>query len=197
MSETTAAESQADAEQQPQAGTPQQSQADNAGQADQPPAELTALQRELQEVRREAAKYRTEKQKLEQWKTEREQAEMSEGDKLKQQVVDYEKRVSDMQRELQDTRLRSAVESTAARLGFANPTYAPRLIDAAKVEFDDSGAPTNVEALLSDLLKAEAWLASPRAAGTANGGVRAITDTNVEPGFGRLVHAYESSDKSS
>lgn len=192
MSDTNAAAPQAGADQQPQEGTPQ-SQADNA---EQPQIDPAVLQRELQEARREAAKYRTEKQKLEAWKTEREQAEMTETERQKQQLTEYEKRVADMQAELRETRLRGLVETTAARLGFANPSLAPKLIADAAVEYDDAGKPTNVERLLTDLLASEPYLAPTKKAGTADGGARVATETNVQPGFDRMLHAYQNTESS-
>ena len=191
--DTSAGESQADATAQPQAGTAEV-QATDAQQ--QPQIDPVALQRELQEARREAAKYRTEKQSLERWKAEREQAEMTETEKLQRQLAEAQQREADRQREVQTIRFQSAVETTAARLGFANPSLASRLVPESSVEWDDAGKPTNVDRLLTDLLAAEPYLAPTKRVGTVDGGARPQTETNVQPGYDRLLHAYTNNESS-
>ncbi|MCC6727894.1 MAG: hypothetical protein IT208_00985 [Chthonomonadales bacterium] len=74
---------------------------------------------------------------------------------------------------------RLEVERHARRLGLVDEEAAWRLLDAAAVERDAAGRPTNVEALLREMARARPWLAAAEPPG---GGVSA-----ANPAGGRGV----------
>lgn len=63
----------------------------------------------------------------------------------------------------QDLAIRLAVERAARKLNFIDEDDAFRLIDRSAVETDDTGDPTNVDALLKDLAKAKPHLVKAEA----------------------------------
>lgn len=90
-------------------------------------------------------------------------ANLSETEKLRKQVSDYERQVADAATRDQEHRLRLATITGAAKLGFADPEDALRMLDRTAVEFEDDGTPRNVNELLTDLLKRKTYLASASA----------------------------------
>lgn len=81
--------------------------------------------------------------------------------------------------ELRQERLTNAVITAAARLGFADPADAVRLID---VEYDDDDRPRDVDNKLAALLKAKPYLASAaaRPSGSADGGNAGAASTGTD-----------------
>lgn len=150
---TGAAEAQAAAATQPQAGA--SPEAGSAQAAAQPSAtdtvDVAALQRELNDARKEAAKYRTEKNA-------EQTAKLSAEERLTKQVSDLEKKLADAELRDQERTVRLATFESAQRLGFRNPELAFRLLDRAAVQYAEDGTPRNVEALLSQLAKDNAYL---------------------------------------
>lgn len=88
----------------------------------------------------------------------REDAEKSEAERLKDQLAEAERKHIDIQRELQETRNRQAIERAAVKAGAADPDDVFRLLDPAHFETDDTGALTNATKLVEDLLKAKSYL---------------------------------------
>ena len=58
--------------------------------------------------------------------------------------------------------LRLAVERSARRAGVVDEDAAFQLLDRSRVEWDETGAPANVETLLEELLRRKPWLRQPR-----------------------------------
>ncbi len=80
-----------------------------------------------------------------------------------------------------ETSLRLDVERTARKLGVVDEDAAFRLLDTSKVEYDTSGRPTNVEALLGDLTKAKPYLVAPTPADNATA-TRGSNPARTRPG---------------
>ncbi len=59
---------------------------------------------------------------------------------------------------MKETITRMEIERQARRLSIVDEDAAYRLLDAAKLEYDDDGKPANVEALLKDLARAKPYL---------------------------------------
>jgi hypothetical protein len=139
---------------------------DGAGQAD-PPAARTVPVSELAKERaaRKAAEKAAEASaaKLK----EIEDAQKSEVDKLRERTAEFEKQLAERDVREREQRVRVAAITSAAKLGYADPDDAMRLVDAAAIEFDEAGEPANVGTLLADLLKAKPYLRS--SAATASG----------------------------
>jgi hypothetical protein len=110
-------------------------------QSDARESEIRKLQHKIRELEAENRKYR--------------EATMSEAERLRQRLAEYERLEAEWQRERQEFLMRTAVDATARKLGFADPELAWRLLDLVEVEFDDEGRPRNVEALLRKL--AQRW----------------------------------------
>lgn len=102
----------------------------------------TALQSELEAERKQ-------RKELEKKVSEYEKAQLSEKERLEREADDAKKRVE----LLQGTVVSLAIEATARDLGFRSPHLGSRLIDRSKIELDDEGRPTNVKALLEQVLK--------------------------------------------
>lgn len=156
----------------PQEGTDQQPQEGSAdSQAESRQTDPTVLQRELQEARREAAKYRTERQQAQERLQKLEEANLTESERLQRRVADFERQQGEWNEERQALRVGQNVTAEAARMGFANPAIVQRLIDQSRFNFADDGTPTNVTMVLRDLAEAEPYLLI-RGGGSFDGGVR-------------------------
>jgi hypothetical protein len=110
---------------------------------------------------------------------EREDAEKSEADRLKEQIADLESKATKAERELTETLNRTAIERAASKAGAADPEDIFRLLDPDDFERDDAGKVTNADDLVKDLLKRKPYLvgktgstngvpATPRASGTGH-----------------------------
>ena len=149
-------------QEQPQAGTAEEEQpqvgTDEAVAQEEPQLDPEQLKAELRRARKEAAKYRTRLRELEQAEKERRRAEMSELERLKEDLTEAQARLAELELELTQTKLRQAVVSEAARLGFADPDDAWQLLDVAAIEVDDDGRPANVSKLLRKLAAQKPYL---------------------------------------
>jgi len=79
---------------------------------------------------------------------------------LREQLAAVETARDLLVRDRQADRARFAVEAEAGRMRFADPADAWSLIDQGSVDFDDGGNPTNVAALLEELVKAKPYLSA-------------------------------------
>lgn len=172
---TGATETQADSETQPPAGS-SATQADAEGgeqQAHQP--ESISLE-EAKKLRAESNSLRRRLKELEDRTKADEDAKLSETERLTKRAAELEQQLADRDRALRERAVRYATVATAARLGFADPEDAIRLIDQDAIEFDDAGDARNIGDLLGALAKAKPYLLSgARTAGsfdTGTGGGR-------------------------
>jgi len=122
------------------------------------PTDVTELQAELErarialkEVNSESAGRRKRLEELEKAETERQQANLSEVEKLKSQLAEITATSEALSGELQVMRIRSAVMSKARELGFGNAEDAYALADLSKVEITDDGKVTGFEKSLETL----------------------------------------------
>ena len=113
----------------------------------------------------EAARYRTELKaaqarlaEFEAAKRAAEEAQMSELEKAQRRISEYQQQEAQWQQERQEWRIAQAVQMHAARLGIVDVDAASRLLDTAALEYDESGQPTNAEALLTAMLEQRPWL---------------------------------------
>lgn len=65
------------------------------------------------------------------------------------------------------------VATVATRLGVVDPDVAYKLIDLSKLEYDETGKPKNVEAVVKDMIVQKPWLA-----GTGTSATNAARGTN-------------------
>lgn len=83
-----------------------------------------------------------------------EDAKLSDVEKRDARIAELEQEVNDLRVRHQQVAVRGTVATAAARYGAVYPDAAYKLIDLADVEFDEDGAPTNVDRLLADAKKA-------------------------------------------
>jgi hypothetical protein len=179
MSDTPSATSGQEPGAQPQAGTinPEsttQAQA-AAGTTDQPTTtiDVTVLQRELAEARREAAKHRTDLRRFT-------DAQLSETERLQRRVTELEQEREAIASRDRERAIRLAALEAAARLGFRDPDLAVRLVDPSAVEVRDDGTPRNVERLLAEVLARSPYLARPGASADFGGGQRGTAPAGTD-----------------
>jgi hypothetical protein len=114
----------------------------------------------IADLRRENAAARVKAKELDDLKQKLETDKLTETEKLTKQIADLQKAHDDAVKQAQTLKLNAAISSQAARLGFANPDLAAKLLDASQIADDGS----NVESLLKDLLKSEPYLAGTQRA---------------------------------
>lgn len=88
---------------------------------------------------------------------EREQAEMTEAQRLQAQLAEYQQKEQTWAQEKRAQALQIAVQGAAGKLGIVDPDVALTLV-REKVQFDDAGAPQGVEAALTELLAQKPYL---------------------------------------
>lgn len=176
----------------PQAGTdPTTTQTPpQAGEAKAPTTPSLTLEQALAEItnlRKENAGHRTKLNAFEAAQKKAEEAQMSELQKAQRDASEAQKARADLERTVQELRVSRALDTAAAKLGFADPDDA-RNIDWAALEFDDAGQPTNHETLLSKLLEtkphykaAQAQQPPPRKPASAGASVNPPRSATNEP----------------
>jgi hypothetical protein len=102
----------------------------------------------------------------------RDDADLSEMEKLRKQVADAESQRQTFEQDRKAERTRHTIEREAGRMRFADPADAVSLIDPARIDFDAKGNPTNVPALLAELVKAKPYLSARPGTGSGEGGAR-------------------------
>jgi len=174
--ETTGATgTQADPGTQPPAGTSPTQADEESGEQSQP---ATISLEEARKLRSEANGLRKRLKDLEAAKAKTDEAELSEQQRLEKKVADLERQIADQTRDSQDKAVRYATVTSAAKLGFADPEDAYRLLDHTALEFDEDGSPRNVADQLAALAKTKPYLLSTRSVGspdTGLGGGRSAT----------------------
>lgn len=125
---------------------------------DPPPADPPPTDRELHALRTKAGRLERELEALRKAEEERKNADLSEVEKLRKELAEKNTAIEAAAAQAKAGRLAGASLAAAARLGFADPEDAQRFLDADAIEWDDSGAPKNVQALLEAVLKAKPYL---------------------------------------
>jgi hypothetical protein len=150
---------------------------DDVPDADLTDAELFARE-ELRKTRREAARYRTalkqareqlsELDSLKQRLAEIEEQSLSDGERRERQlerersrVAELQQREADLTRRERERMLEVAVIRESRKLRIQDEDAAIKLMDRDELEFDEDGAPTNVEAVLRKLIQQRGYLVAP------------------------------------
>lgn len=166
---TGAAETQADSGTQPPAGTsPTQADGETGEQATQP--ETISLE-EAKKLRSEASSLRRRLKQFEDQAKADEDAKLSEQERNAKRIADLEARLADREQALKERTIKSATVVEAARLGFADPDDALRLLDHSQLDYDDDGTPTNVAEQLAAMAKTKPYLLTHRPAGSFDTGL--------------------------
>ncbi len=88
----------------------------------------------------------------------RRDAELSETEKLKNQIAEKDAALQTLQNDLKTWRIRQAVEREATALGFQNPEDAYLLADMSGVAIGEDGKVTGAKEAIEKLAKARAYL---------------------------------------
>ncbi len=108
--------------------------------------------KEAKKLAKKVAEYEAEADK-------QQKAKMTEGEKLKSELSVAQAALEKLQKEMAETRRKTAIVTTATRLGFADPSDAYGLLNLSELEIDETtGEPTNAEALLKVLLTKKPYL---------------------------------------
>lgn len=89
--------------------------------------------------------------------------------KIEQQLAEHQSQNADLLRQLQEARINNEVFKNASKLNIIDIDAAGKLIDASRIDYDESGNPTNIDSLLKDLVKARPWLAGKAQPATSGG----------------------------
>jgi hypothetical protein len=101
------------------------------------------------------------------------EADQSELTKAQTRISELEQQHNGTTTEAQELRVEVAVLKAATKAGITDPDVAARLLDRSKIDFDDSGQPTNMPKLLEDLGKEHPFLLDQARRPTSmDGGVR-------------------------
>ncbi len=125
------------------------------GEADNQPADSPELRR----IRREAGNLRARLRQAEQDLEAARAAHLAEADQLRKQVADAQTQMQVREATYRQQNARHQVENAARDLGIADPQAAWKLLEPSALQFDESGAPTNVGAALEALLREHPFLA--------------------------------------
>lgn len=143
----------------PQAGEPQS--AKSARNADD-------YERMIADLRKENATHRTRLKSFEEEERKRQEAQLSEQQKLEKRLADAQAERDNLRLSVQDRLLAKEVRAVAAELGFADPADALGLLPRSELELDDDGEPTNARTLLEKLAKAKPYLMKQQGAARAS-----------------------------
>lgn len=152
-------EDQEGAEDDPPAGEPKKKQATPEELA----AELEKTRKALKKANAQAATHRKKADELSAAEKQRQDAELSEVERLKKQLADLTSELDGAKKENQTNRLRRAFEMSAReqKLSFVNPQAADDAFDRAnleEVEVDDDGKVSGMDQVLKDLQKSRPYL---------------------------------------
>lgn len=123
-------------------------------QDDETLAELERTRAALKAANRESADRRKRLEQLEAAETARQQAEMTETDRLKAEIAEAKAQAQQAEARARETLVRSAFVAEAAKVGAAYPEDVHRLADLSGVDLDDTGTVTGVAAAVKALVDA-------------------------------------------
>lgn len=89
--------------------------------------------------------------------------------KIEQQLVEFQSQNGTLLKQLQEARVTNEVLKQSSKLNVIDIDAASKLLDASRIEYDESGSPTNVDTLLKELVKARPWLAGKAQTQTSGG----------------------------
>src|SRR5712692_2754482 len=152
-------------------------------------SESTNLRQRLKDAEKLAAELKAFKEQTETASLSDNEKREAAQKKLEQQLSEHQSQNSTLLKQLQETRINNEVFKQASKLNIIDIDAASKLIDASRIDYDEQGNPTNVDALLKDLAKQKPWLvgkAQQTSGGATNpsrsqtGGPQTITKEYVE-----------------
>jgi hypothetical protein len=113
--------------------------------------------RDLADARREAGDYRTRLRDAEDKVTQYERGKLSDQQRLEAERDDWKTKAEDALNKLAQRDRMDAVTTAAGKANAINPATVARMI-AGQVEVDKDGKPTNLDALITELKRTDAYL---------------------------------------
>ncbi len=107
----------------------------------------------VEELRKEAAQNRIKAKRAEDALKKREEADMTETEKMQRRLAELEEAEKGWATEKQTILLSQAVTSEAAKAGALYPDLLIKSLDRSAVEFDENGKPTNLDKVIGALRK--------------------------------------------
>lgn len=138
--------------------------------------EIERLKASLKRANAEAKEHRERVTELAQFKEQTEAAKLSDQEKqalaqkkIEQQLAEHQSQNADLLRQLQEARISNEVLKQSSKLNIIDLDAAGKLIDSSRIDYDESGNPTNIDSLLKELVKARPWLAGKATQQTSGG----------------------------
>lgn len=132
--------------------------------------QIESLQAALKAANKESASHRHKLKGFEDAEAQRQQAQMSEQEKLQKQLADLQAQHDEAVRMLEEDRNYATLERTGRTLGITDPTALDDAVNLALIklatEEDESAKPEDV---MKDVIKARPWLTSRQAQAAAGG----------------------------
>jgi hypothetical protein len=126
---------------------------------------LEKAKSDLKKLHKESAGHRHEADELKKFKAQIDAEKLSDTEKqqlaqkqIEQQLADLQKEKEIALRQTQELRVTNEVFKHGQRLNIIDLDAATKLLDSSQIEYDDSGNPSNIEALLKTLVKERSWL---------------------------------------
>lgn len=143
--------------------------------------EIDRLKADLKKVHSESAGHRNKAKELDDLKAKLEADKLSETEKLQKQLATLQSEHDNAIRAAQERTINYEVRLQAAQMGIVDPDAAAKLLDWSQIEYDDNGAPTNVNDLLKNLLKTKSYLAGKAQVQTSGGATNPSRSTTTAP----------------
>lgn len=131
---------------------------------------LEAMESELRRARSEAARFRTEKNRLDSEMKSFRETGGKDLQLLTQERDTLREENSRMKSELRNERTKSVISAKAAELGFRNPGLAHRLVSLEDHDYDENGTPLGIATKLKTILRENPYLANTNGGGDGGQG---------------------------
>lgn len=132
-------------------------------------SEASNLRKRLKELDAAHAELKTFREQTEAAKLSDQEKQALAQKKIEQQLAEYQAQNSDLLRQLQEARISNEVLKQSSKLNIIDLDAAGKLIDSSRIDYDESGNPTNIDSLLKELVKARPWLAGKAQQQTSGG----------------------------
>lgn len=143
----------------------------------------------LRDVEKQAKADKRELEELRRSKQEREEADLSEKDKAERRAAELKAERDSLKSLHRETVTKYEVQLAAQRLGFRDVEVASLLVTQRNaLKYDDDGTPTNVDAVLKDILRDKPYL------GPAEGDTAPQGQTRGLPGTPRPARTAQPAD---
>lgn len=146
--------------------------------------------RTIRHLREQEQRLQKEIKSLLNEKKAKEDAELSEIERVKNRAQEAERQLQELQNALKQKTLRVSVVEHAIKLNIVDPDAAFKLIDHESISFDERGEAVGVEDALKELVKTKPYLVRDMSASSANPARQSVTS---EDQIRAMVYGISSS----